>query len=466
MPSTQLSDLQLPYFLQPQPRNERFFFRILLGILILGLSAGIFSKTILASVFAGLEMIFRYALFLFFLLYMTDRLILKRRINFFDLIILILLIVPIYSAFSAKREFGQPILMGILAQNYLLMYLAGTFIFYLVRIRWLTIESLKFSFLALGWIFLVLFTGTELFADPANYIDSEFVRSKDTKGGYFFKYFTYFIAFGGMYHAVSFFFKKESLQLMLFMPFLIFMVLINNGRTDMVVFMATLGLIFVKHQSFKQFLVYSFYLIVGVSISIATLVVFFPTEATILWDMYSSYFTVLTGQESDDNSATSRLLQIGLAMDFLLSNPDAIVFGAGKVSGNYDVPIMRLVNPVDIGLVGLIFNHGLVGMVIMYSQFVFAYNFLGKIKSAAGDMFFMTLKYFMFMILIQSFFKGPLFYLPGQLIIIIGILYAYRYQDLEWVWWNKHIAPVLAKAGTAAPVFSTAKGSGSETQSP
>jgi len=425
--------LSLPV-LQAQPHNERFFFRVLLGVFVVGLSAGVFSKTVLVNLFMGIEMVFRYFLAVFFAFYLTDRLVLKRKITYFDLIILILLIVPIYSAFSAKREFGQPILMGLLAQNYLLMYLAGTFIWYLVRIRWMTIESLRYSFLALGWISLVLFTGTELFADPMDYLDSEFVRSKDTKGGYFFKYFTYFITFGGLYHAICFFFKRETSQLLLFLPFLFFMIVINNGRTDMVVFLSTLALIFFKHQSFKQILVYTFYVIMGAAASVAILVTFFPEEATILWDMYSSYFTVLTGQESEDNSATSRLLQIGVALDFLLSNPDAIVFGAGKVSGNFDVPIMRIVNPVDIGLVGLIFNHGLVGMVIMYSQFVFAYNFTGKVKFAANDMFFITLKYYMFMILIQSFFKGPLFYLPGQLIIVVGLLYAYRYYDLEVNW--------------------------------
>ncbi|MBI1192367.1 MAG: hypothetical protein GC205_04240 [Bacteroidetes bacterium] len=436
--------------LQPQPHNERFFFRVLLGVFVVGLSAGVFSKTVLVNLFMGIELVFRYFLAVFFAFYITDRLVLKRKITYFDLIILILLIVPIYSAFSAKREFGQPILMGLLAQNYLLMYLAGTFIWYLVRIRWMTIESLRYSFLALGWISLILFTGTELFADPMDYLDSEFVRSKDTKGGYFFKYFTYFITFGGLYHAICFFFKRDSAQLLLFLPFLFFMIVINNGRTDMVVFLSTLGLIFFKHQSFKQILVYTFYVIMGAAASVAILVTFFPEEATILWDMYSSYFTVLTGQESEDSSATSRLLQIGVALDFLLSNPDAIVFGAGKVSGNFDVPIMRIVNPVDIGLVGLIFNHGLVGMVIMYSQFVFAYNFTGKVKFAANDMFFITLKYYMFMILIQSFFKGPLFYLPGQLIIIVGMLYAYRYFDLEVNWLTEKMGQWQQQNGSKA----------------
>ena len=122
-----------------QPHNERFFFRVLLGVFIVGLSAGVFSKTVLVNLFMGIELVFRYFLALFFAFYITDRLVLKKRINYFDVIILILLIVPIYSAFSAKRELGQPILVGLLAQNYLLMYLAGTFVFYLVRIRWLTI---------------------------------------------------------------------------------------------------------------------------------------------------------------------------------------------------------------------------------------------------------------------------------------------------------------------------------------
>ncbi len=425
----------------PRSGDRKYPLRVFLGLVVVGLSAGVFSKTILAEAgMAGLEMIFRYFLLGWFAFYLLDRLVLKKRLTYFDVIIFIILLVPIYSAFSAKREFGQPILMGILAQNYLLMYLAGIFIWYMVRIGWVTIESLRVAFLMLGWISLVLFTITELFFDPANYVDSEFVRSKDTKGGYFFKYFTYFITFGGIYHAISFFFRREGLQLLLFLPFLFFMVVINNGRTDLVVFLATLAFIFFRHQSFKQILVYSFYVLLAFLAFVAVLVTFFPEEAAIMWEMYSSYFTVLTGQESDDNSATSRLIQIGFALDFLLQNPDAMFFGAGKVSGNYDVPLMRIVNPVDIGLLGLIFNHGLVGMVILYSQFVFAYNFIGKVKVAATDMFFLTLKYYMLMILIQSLFKGPLFYLPGQLIVIIGVLYAYRYMDLEqeallrWQW--------------------------------
>ncbi len=439
--------------------RERFALKVFLGFVVVGLSAGVFSKTILAEAFAGIEMIFRYFLLLFFGFYLIDRLVLKKRLNFFDVIILIILVVPIYTAFSAKREFGQPILMGILAQNYLLMYLAGIFVWYLVRIKWVTIEALRMAFLILGWVSLILFTGTELFVDPANYVDSEFVRSKDTKGGYFFKYFTYFITFGGIYHAISFFFKREGLQLLLFLPFLFFMVVINNGRTDLVVFLATLAFIFFKHQSFKQILVYSFYVFLAFMAFVAILVVFAPEEAQIMWDMYSSYFTVITGQESDDNSATSRLIQIGFALDYLLQNPDAIFFGAGKVSGNYDVPLMRIVNPVDIGLLGLIFNHGLIGLIILYSQFVFAYNFIGKVKHNQGDMFFLTLKYYMLMILIQSLFKGPLFYLPGQLIVIIGILYAYRYRDLEtdallqWrAWWASWGwgSPVGGNPGVAA----------------
>jgi hypothetical protein len=311
------------------------------------------------------------------------------------------------------------------------MYLAGIFVFYLIRIGWLTLEAVKVGYVALAWISLLLFTGTELFVNPANYVDSEFVRSKDAKGGYFFKYFTFFIAFGGIYYFTSFLLKKKGVYMLAFSCFLFFMVVINNGRTDMVVFMAAMAFIFFKHQSVKQMLVYSVYALIGVMVFVAILVVFFPEEAFIMWDMYSAYFTVLTGQESDDNSATSRLLQIGFALEFLLSNPDAIFFGAGKVASSYEVAIMRWVNPVDIGLVGLIFSHGIVGMIIMYSQFVFAYNFMGKVRNAKGDMFFLALKFTVLMIFVQSFFKGPLFYLPGQLITVVGILYAYRYRDLE-----------------------------------
>jgi hypothetical protein len=305
---------------------------------------------------------------------------------------------------------------------------------------------------------LVLFTGTELFVNPADYADSEFVRSKDTKGGYFFKYFTYFIAFGGLYHATSFFIRKETSQFLLFVPFLFFMVVINNGRTDLVVFLSTLAVIFIKHQSFKQFLVYTTYLLVGIALFITILVTFFPVEAETLWNMYSAYFSVLTGQETEDNSATSRLIQMGFALDFLLKNPDAVFFGAGKVSGAFNVPLMDIVNPVDIGLLGLIFSHGLIGMVIMYSQFVFVYNFMGKIKYANNDTFFITLKYFTLMIFIQSFFKGPLFYLPGQLIIIIGMMYAYRYNDLTLAWYNRH--PHLLQPAQAAPLVETKPASG------
>ncbi|MFT7589806.1 MAG: hypothetical protein ACI959_002026 [Limisphaerales bacterium] len=420
----------LPSF-EKQDSSNRFALKVFLGVMVVGLSAGVFSKTILATVFMGIEMTFRYFLLVFYVFYLLDRLTIKKRLHYFDVVILVLLVVPIYTAFSAKREFGQPIIMGILAQNYLLMYLSGIFVFYLVRIQWLTLDALRVSFLILGWISLLLFTTTELFVNPENYLDSEFVRSKDTKGGYFFKYFTYFITYGGLYHAIHFFFKKDTLHLFIFLPFLFFMVVINNGRTDMVVFLATLGFIFFKHQSIKQILVYGIYVLIAFGVFIVILSTFFPEEGKVLFDMYSSYFTVLTGQESEDNSASSRLLQIGFALEFLLSNPDAIVFGAGKIAGAYDVPIMRFINPVDIGIVGLVFNHGLIGLVIMYSQFVFAYNFIGKVKYIQNDMFFVTLKYYMFMILIQSLFKGPLFYLPGQLIIIIGVLYAYRYRDLE-----------------------------------
>lgn len=408
-----------------------FALKVMLAVFVIGLSAGVFSKTVLATAFGGLELAFRYFLLVFYLFYIFDRLLIKKQVHFFDVIVFVLLMVPVYTAFSARREFGQPIIMGILAQNYLLMYLAGLFVFYLIRIGWLTLDTVKIGYVTLAWISLVLFMGTELFLNPANYLDSEFVRSKDAKGGYFFKYFTFFIAFGGIYYFTSFLLKKKVLYLLAFSCFLFFMVVINNGRTDMVVFMSAMAFIFFKNQSVKQMLVYSVYALIGVVIFLTVLVIFFPEEAAIMWDMYSAYFTVLTGQESEDNSATSRLLQIGFALEFLLSNPDAIFFGAGKISANYDVFIMRFVNPVDIGLVGLIFSHGIVGMIIMYSQFVFAYNFMGKIRNAKGDTFFLALKFTVLMIFVQSFFKGPLFYMPGQLITVVGILYAYRYLDLE-----------------------------------
>jgi hypothetical protein len=414
--------------------GERLTLKVFLGVFVIGLSAGVFSKTILAEAFAGAELVFRYFLLLFYVFYLIDRIYLKKRFHYFDVIILVLMVVPVYSAFSAKREFGQPILMGILAQNYLLIYLAGIFVFYLMRIGWLTVEAAKYSYIILAWISLLLFTGTELFMNPANYADSEFVRSKDAKGGYFFKYFTFFIAYGGIYHFTSFMFTKKAVQAWLFLPYIFFMVVINNGRTDMVVFLSTLAFIFFRHQSVKQILVYSVYALLIIIAAGSIMFAFYPEEVEIFINMYASYFTVLTGQESEDNSATSRLIQIGFAMDFLLSNPDAIFFGAGKVSGNYDVPLMRIVNPVDIGLVGLIFNHGLVGMIIMYSQFVFVYHFIGKIKYSNHDMFFHSLRFVVLMIFVQSFFKGPLFYLPGQLITVVGILYAYRYRDLEIEW--------------------------------
>ena len=78
--------------------------------------------------------------------------------------------IPIPSAVAAQREFGQPLVYGILAQRGVALIAVSTLLTYqALATNVITLGDIERSLLVLAWITLTLYFAMHLFFDPSSY---------------------------------------------------------------------------------------------------------------------------------------------------------------------------------------------------------------------------------------------------------------------------------------------------------
>ncbi len=373
----------------------------ILGI-VLTLAMKMFQYGKFSKFFFQIQAVLLVFLLLFVMAYVIDKLFYNKTFNKVTLyFLLIIAILPFYSAIIAYLEFGQPLFYGILAQRGLILFAVGIWFYYILVLEKMTLSTFESAFLIMAWVSLV---GYSLFIwtyDPGQLQNpdeaSTFVSNSATSRGLIFKFQTYFITFGAIYYFIKYSIDKKKKDFFAFLLFLGYILFLNQGRQYIMQLSATFLLYLWFHYSLNKlaiiFIKFTFFLL----ISIIIIQFIMPEFLENTVDHFAQMFTVLTGEESKDSSSNARIHESIFVFNYFDTHPHSILFGTGKISiqwkDGYEF-IVKDFYPSDIGILGGLFVYGILGFIFIWLiPLIISIKTVKKITEKR-DVFIMVMKYF------------------------------------------------------------------------
>jgi hypothetical protein len=298
------------------------------------------------------------------------------RFTSFELYILaMILLVPIMSAIPAWREFGQPIIYGLLSQRSSILYAGALLLIHAIRYKYFTLHDVEKSLVFLAWGTLLLYLIMKSFLDPAMFdsYGNGFVIG-DGSGQRSFRLPGFFLFFGVYYYAFLGFRKKSVKYYLMASLFFVFLLGESGGRS-MTVAMFTAFIFFVfRWGRYTRLFKFIPKMLVVITLILGAAYFAKPDSFSSRAAKFEDAFTVaLTGNEVEDASARSRIFQTLIAMPYVAKHP---VIGNGNISyqwhDGYKGVLGAYFYPSDIGLIGVLYMFGVVGFLLFLWQYWFA----------------------------------------------------------------------------------------------
>lgn len=390
-----------------------------------------FQSTPFEALFFKLQAGFLGVILLFLIGYVVSAVMKGKAFNRVVLYYLLLIaIIPLYGAYRAGAEFGQPFIYGFLSERGWLLFGVGIWLYYVLVAKKMTSDTMESAFVFMAWASLFIFSLFVLTFDPSQLQGSEdsskFILNSEIRGMRF-NFQTYFITFGAIYYLVRYSVRKNPIDLIFLLLFLGYIVFAVQGRTYMMTIAATFLLYWWLSYSLSRFTLTMVKLLLFILAALMVIQAVMPDYIERMGDLFAQMFTVLTGEESQDASANARIFQSLIVFEYFDAHPLSIWLGTGSVSNQwhdgYD-SIFGYFYPSDIGLLGGLFVYGVVGFV-----FLFLFPMIISIKTfrkvtCKQDIFMVAIKYLLIYSLIRSI-QGSLYFGFVAYSIPLFILLAY-----------------------------------------
>jgi hypothetical protein len=292
----------------------------------------------------------------------------------FEIYILTLIVAAVLlPAWGAWREFGQPLVFGVLAQREAAVIVSSLLLVNALRYRLLRPSDIEAALLLAAWGTFFLYAVMRFTLNPANFPSyyPTFVGGDGAQA--FFKLPAIFILYASIYYALlGFRTRRKKYYLaaaILFIPW--------NGpleRTQTIGFAATLLFFLYRWRPFGQFLKTVGKACCIIIVALGLIYVANPVYLSSTSSKFSDAFNVvLTGSVVNDPSATHRLLETVTALPYIQKHP---LIGNGAFShqwqgGGEDV-LGEDFYAGDIGMIGALFTVGVFGTLVFAYQFRFA----------------------------------------------------------------------------------------------
>jgi hypothetical protein len=277
-------------------------------------------------------------------------------------------------ALTSAREFGQPLLYGILAQRAAILITAALLLFTALRSKVLTFRDIEAVLLWLAWGTSVLYLFMTFFLNPANFTSygSAFASSQGIVPR--FVLHAEFPSFALVYYAFLGLRRRRAKYYIAAVYFLIAILTVADARSYTVSFACTFIYYLFRLRPMGKVILTIGKVGLAAVIAVVCFYAINPEYASSRLGGFSDAFKVVfRGQEVDDPSANIRLLEVATAWPYILKNP---LLGTGQLSnqwrgGNGEM-IDRNFVPGDIGMIGAVYSFGLVGLSVFAYQFKFA----------------------------------------------------------------------------------------------
>ncbi len=354
------------------------------------------------------------------------RRLLSRGLVFYrlELYILLLLLLPVLSALMARAEFGQPLVYGVLAQRNLWLAGVALLLFEALRRGLVRVTDIKAALLVLAWGSLLAYPVLAGSLDPLSYLNYPgFVNFSERRGGFRFNFNPMFIVFGFLYYGFALLDRGRPRHAVCAAAFLFYLVYWHTGRSLLLALGAAFGLLFLLRQPLEKTLVY---LPAAVLLVVATpvlLMVIDPARLSILGGLFGDAFGVLLGRVGADASANIRLDELQLALPFIRRN---WLLGSGDLSHQWNgayTEVLGYFYPSDIGVFGILFMYGVVGLLLLNYQYLLALRG-SRLAGCVGERAFVdACSGFALFYFIYSLATGANAFFPADSLCFVAVLY-------------------------------------------
>jgi hypothetical protein len=391
--------------------------------------------TLIYLIYGGYPMLFVYLLFTLF--YLIDKLFVKRAgFTIYEIIIFtILTFIMLQAGFVTNFYFGQPVLLGMSAEKSWLAILSGIFMFYLLKSKALDLTIIRDGLLFGAWFNLPWYLLMILTLNPNQFQGTLFVYCNQVKGGCQFEFDIFGFSFATIYYFVRFVRTTKWKYAIFFIGFFAYIFFINQKRGTSIALLGTVGLYFLIYASWNKIVYYtvSFFLVIISAIGLLELMR--PDIIDRIVQQYYDVILVLSGQETGEASADARIRESNTAFKYFNLHPFSWFFGNGKINNDWKGgPTAELGHfyASDIGVLGVVFQFGVLGLLIGLSQYFLVFRTHRKLhKEFRKDYFYQAILFFIIFFIVRGIPSGGSFFDPGMAIAatFIAIHYFFYYMQ-------------------------------------
>ena len=361
-----------------------------------------------------------------------------KQLNPIDAIIFLSLLLPLYNAVTVHMIFDVKIIKALFNLSSRFYVVMCSLIYYAIRAQKITLKQYVYANLLLCWFCFGLYTFISLTIPPATFMDSlgeGLVGFNPSKGGYIYRFSSVVLIFGMIYYFLDYVMKDNFKSLLLWMVLMAYQVFVDKGRTELVSevipMFLFMFLILKWHQIAKK--IATILLLTGIVILIAYLID--PKIIQFTADMYWMFLKFFLGQKTGEGSADLRWTEMGAVYDYFLKHPEHVFFGIGCPKKEILQANVGMVILGDIGIVGGLLSQGIVGLVFVYSVFLYPIYVWRQVKYFRNDLLFNTGILGCGTVFIQSLFNGNIFY--SFLGIMVPLIIVEYYRVKERFYWRE-----------------------------
>lgn len=401
-------------------------YAILILVLFIGFRAGF--RTPLDEISKIAEEVLNFFLIGFIIFRITQWATNKDKISRYEVLMMLMMVFPVWSAIASAINFGQPLLYGIGTTRNFYLFLLGPFFYYLLHKKIITTVFLKNTLLTGCWITLAIFIIIYVTINPEKYPDRFFIGFNELKGGYIFKFNIALLIFALLYYSIRFLTTHRLIYLFASVPFYYMMLVVRQDRSIIIMTLLVLVIFYFKRIFFQSALRYSALLIllIFVGFFIIEITDYKPSDQSV--DKFYNLWLTITGRETDESATNIRRLEVIKAWPDIEKR---FLFGNGELSPRWRDGFNRIYGyfyPSDIGIIGILYLFGITGTLLLFVQFLFAKKITGNLE--LNEPFFISCNYYLLFCFFDTFTSGQSAFFPANSTIIMAIIYyAYRNQE-------------------------------------
>lgn len=359
------------------------------------------------------------------------------RFSTFELYALALILIDLLlPAWSARREFGQPLVYGMLTQRAAGMFVVPLLLLNAMRSHRVSARDVEAALVACVWGTFSIFLSMRLFLNPANftsygvgfaqYINGKAVFSLSLLNGSF-------LLFGIIYYTLKGLRRRQAKYYIAAAILFTSVFSETTGRGAIVSLTVTLLYFLYRWRPLKQFLATGVKFAAVATIFLGLFYAASPAAfSTRLAGFGDAFMVTFTGTQVEDPSANGRLLETLAVLPLIQEHP---LLGNGAISAQWEGGAKNALDVDffggDIGIIGVVFTVGVLGLLVFAYQFRFALRANRRLPASAHSSLSDAAAGFVLFVALDSLMTGLCMSDAEITLFFIALLMGLAYEETD-----------------------------------